>query len=161
MKRHSHLRRLDRVFASHPVYFITTCAHHRNPVLASEQAVAILRDEWAGACDRHGWRVGRYVVMPDHVHFFCAESARAGGKSLSEFVKRWKEWTSKRLARQQSLPPPVWQRQFFDHVLRHEESYAEKWAYVRENPVRAGLVAHASDWPWQGFIHFDSPRGEA
>lgn len=47
---------------------------------------------------------------------------------------------------------PVWQRGFFDHVLRSDESYAQKWDYVRENPVRAGLVKRAEDWPYAGEI---------
>ena len=47
---------------------------------------------------------------------------------------------------------PIWQRRFFDHVLRSDESYAEKWNYVRENPVRAGLVKSADDWPYAGEI---------
>jgi hypothetical protein len=42
--------------------------------------------------------------------------------------------------------------EFFDHILRSSESYSEKWNYVRDNPVRAGLVANADDWPWQGQI---------
>jgi len=46
----------------------------------------------------------------------------------------------------------VWQEGFFDHVLRSDESYAEKWNYVRQNPVRAGLVARAEEWPYQGEI---------
>ena len=46
----------------------------------------------------------------------------------------------------------VWQRGFFDHVIRHSESYAAKWNYVRDNPVRAGLVSDADDWPFQGEI---------
>lgn len=98
--------------------------------------------------------------MPDHVHFFCAESSRSGNTSLSEFIQRWKEWTSKRLVQVLGQPAPVWQRQFFDHVLRQDESYTEKWNYVVENPVRAGLVTEAKAWPWQGYIHFDSPLGE-
>jgi len=47
----------------------------------------------------------------------------------------------------------VWQREFFDHVLRSEESYAEKWEYMRQNPVRAGLAMSAEDWPFQGEVH--------
>ena len=47
---------------------------------------------------------------------------------------------------------PIWQRRFFDHVLRSEESYAQKWEYVRDNPVRAGLVTDADDWPYAGEI---------
>jgi hypothetical protein len=46
-----------------------------------------------------------------------------------------------------------WQPGFFDHLLRHDESYAEKWDYVWRNPVRAGLVAKPEDWPYQGEIH--------
>jgi hypothetical protein len=42
--------------------------------------------------------------------------------------------------------------EFFDHILRSSESYSEKWNYVRDNPVRAGLVANANDWHWQGQI---------
>jgi hypothetical protein len=41
---------------------------------------------------------------------------------------------------------------FFDHVLRSDESYSQKWNYVRENPARAGLVNSAEDWPYQGEI---------
>jgi hypothetical protein len=41
---------------------------------------------------------------------------------------------------------------FFDHVIRHSESYLEKWEYVRQNPVRAGLVNDPNEWSWQGEI---------
>ena len=47
---------------------------------------------------------------------------------------------------------PLWQRGFFDHVLRSEESYGQKWNYVRDNPIRAGLVANADGWPYAGEI---------
>jgi REP element-mobilizing transposase RayT len=46
----------------------------------------------------------------------------------------------------------IWEEGFFDHVLRSNESYSQKWNYVRENPVRAGLVKSATDWPYQGQI---------
>jgi hypothetical protein len=50
------------------------------------------------------------------------------------------------------LAPPLWQKQFFDHVLRSNESYDSKWLYVRENPTRAGLVDSADSWPYGGEI---------
>ncbi len=46
----------------------------------------------------------------------------------------------------------LWQRGFFDHLLRNSDSYSEKWKYVEQNPVRAGLVADAEDWPFAGEI---------
>ena len=47
---------------------------------------------------------------------------------------------------------PHWQKGFFDHVLRSQESAGEKWKYVRENPVRAGLVGYSSEWRYLGEI---------
>jgi len=46
-----------------------------------------------------------------------------------------------------------WQRKGWDSRLRRSESYAEKWAYVRENPVRKGLVKPPDDWPYQGRLN--------
>lgn len=101
---------------------------------------------------RHGWAIGSYVVMPDHIHFFCKPTH--GSKNLSEFMMNWKQWTSKRIKDELKLDGYVWQEEFFDHLLRSDESYSEKWNYVEQNPVRAGLVEKALDWPFSGHIHY-------
>ena len=147
---HKHLRRLERVWPEHPIYFVTTGTHLRKPILASSQVAGILIDEWRNARGRHGWAIGRYVIMPDHVHFFCAPELNA--KPLSSFVGPWKEWASKAIKRVLDLPGHLWQEQFFDQILRASESYSQKWDYVRNNPGRVGLVADANDWPWQSEI---------
>lgn len=147
---HNHLRRLARVWIDWPVYFITTCTFNRRAILASKEVAEILVDEWRVARDRHGWAIGRYVIMPDHVHFFC--SAELGAKTLAGFMQGWKQWTSKRMARELKLSKRIWQEEFFDHVLRSSESYSQKWDYVRKNPVRAGLVESSDQWLFQGEI---------
>jgi putative transposase len=147
---HRHLRRLQRVWIDRPIYFVTTCTFKRQSVLASTEVAKIIAAEWRAAHDRHGWAIGRYVIMPDHVHFFC--SAELEAKPLPIFIQQWKQWTSKRMIRELNFTGSVWQEEFFDHVLRSSESYSQKWHYVRENPVRAGLVHSAEDWPYQGEI---------
>ncbi len=54
----------------------------------------------------------------------------------------------------QSYDAPVYFITFstFDHILRHGESYSEKWNYVHQNPLRAGLVEQPEDWPFQGEV---------
>jgi putative transposase len=111
--------------------------------LASKEAAQVLVDEWQNANDRHGWAIGRYVIMPDHVHFFC--SAELDAKALPAFMHAWKQWTSKRISRELKLSGTVWQEEFFDHVLRSSESYSQKWDYVKENPVRAGLIKRSDE----------------
>ena len=61
--------------------------------------------------------------------------------------------------RAQNIPAPHWQKGFFDHVMRSEESYSEKWLYVAENPVRKRLAAHPEGWPYQGEIYPLAARG--
>jgi putative transposase len=90
------------------------------------------------------------MIMPDHVHFFCAPGEHVP-LPLRPSVKFWKShagrfWPNPKEA-------PVWQRQFWDTQLRREESYAEKWEYVAQNPVRAGLVTKSEDWPYQGELN--------
>ena len=150
-----HLGRLRQVWIRDPLYFITTCTKNRRAVLAEAAIVALLREEWLAAEVRHGWRIGRYVIMPDHVHFFAGPVAEK--KTLSEFVGRWKEWTAKTILRTAGGDSPFWQHRFFDHVIRSRTSYAEKWVYVRQNPVRAGLALTPEAWPHAGHIHFDDP----
>ena len=142
---HNHLRRLDRIWIDAPIYFVTTCTYDRKPVLARYNVAKVLIDEWHAAHDRHGWAVGWYVVMPDHVYFFCRPELDA--KPLSDFVGFWKSYTSRRSDAsnsrgQRPAATTLWQREFFDHVLRSSESYSEKWNYLRDNPVRAGLVSN-------------------
>jgi REP element-mobilizing transposase RayT len=82
--------------------------------------------------------------MPDHVHLFVRGDQ---GFRLSPWIGGLKRAISVVLKSQR-----LWQAGFFDHILRSEESYAEKWNYVRDNPVRAGLVKAADEWPYQGEI---------
>ena len=143
MPSRDHLRRLSEVWAKHPIYFLTLCTHRRQPILTRQRVPALLVDSWPASPGINGWHVGRYVVMPDHVHFFAQPVADC--KTLSGFMRDWKRRTSGRIAEALQLEPPVWQREFFDHALRSPESYDQKWDYVRENPVRAGLAVKVDD----------------
>lgn len=71
---------------------------------------------------------------------------------LSDWVGSLKKSMSKAL-REKGESSPHWQKGFFDHVMRGGESYSQKRDYVRENPVRAGLVFRADDWPYAVQIH--------
>jgi putative transposase len=80
--------------------------------------------------------------------------------TLSQWMKSLKNNLSKTL-RSANVQPPHFQKGFFDHLLRSSESYSEKWHYVRENPVRAGLVQHWQDWPFSGEIFALEYRSDA
>ena len=139
---------MGRVFATTPLYFITFCTHERQRFLASDEVhTAFVR--FAASAESHSnIAVGRYVIMPDHVHLFFRGDCNF---RLGAWVGALKQALAKAAALSRAKAQ-VWEEGFFDHVLRSNESYSQKWNYVRENPVRAGLVKLAADWPFQGEI---------
>jgi len=129
------------------IIFVTICAKGRKTILANEEAHQLLRTAWEWAGD---WIIGRYVVMPDHIHLFCAPGEYVS-QPLSQWVGFWKSHAARHWPRPSQAP--VWQRHFWDTQLRRGESYDKKWEYVLQNPVRAGLVRRAEDWSYAGEMH--------
>jgi REP element-mobilizing transposase RayT len=138
--------RLELVFQKYdpPLYFITFNTYRRRKFLANERVHRQFVDFSKTGLSR-GIAVGRYVIMPDHVHLFVSGPIDF---SLVQWVRVLKRTLSTAI----SAARPHWQKGFFDHLIRHSESYAEKWNYVCQNPVRAGFVQSADDWPYQGEI---------
>lgn len=101
------------------------------------------------AYSEHNVAVGRYVILPDHVYLFVAGDRAF---DLGRWIALLKQSLAKSVARPTPSSDPLWQRGFFDHVLRSDESYDQKWDYVRQNPVRAGLVSASEAWPYAGEI---------
>jgi len=92
--------------------------------------------------------------MPDHIHFFVQGDLSF---DLGLWIRGLKRVVAAAVSggRRQvkaSSQRSIWQRGFFDHVIRNTESYAQKWDYVRENSVRAGLVEKNDEWNFQGEI---------
>jgi putative transposase len=138
---------LDWVFEVDPLYFVTFCTYRRHRWLACSEVHQALIRFGQLAETKFNIALGRYVLMPDHAHLFVR-----GGPDffLEQWIGKLKQALSK--AGRRGREGRAWQEGFFDHVLRNDESYTEKWIYVRENPVRAGLVKSWEDWPYQGEI---------
>jgi putative transposase len=68
-------------------------------------------------------------------------------------IERWISFWKRRVRRHLGANSSVFQPHSFHHRLRRGENYSDKWQYVRMNPVRAGLVQNAGDWPYQGVLN--------
>ena len=121
------------------IYFITICAERKgDDQLCKNGAADLILDSIDFNAKRGLWWPHLVLVMPDHLHGLFSFAADPGmKKALSD----WKHYIS----RQGKFG---WQRDFFEHRLRNDESFVEKAAYIRQNPVRAGLVDQADAWPY-------------
>jgi putative transposase len=147
---YKHLAHLGS-YSANPIVFLSACTYRRRPVLHNDIAHDVLLKIWARSAEANGWFVGRYILMPDHVHFF-ARAAR-DATLLADWVKLWKSLSARRMCATLKLRPPLWQEDYFDRYLRSTESYSEKWDYVVRNAIAAGLVKDVDTWPYQGEIH--------
>ncbi|MEM6602224.1 MAG: transposase [Verrucomicrobiota bacterium] len=120
-------------------YFVTWCVEGKVAVLDNDSYFSALKTAIRQA-DR--WEIETVMIMPDHVHLLASPFHRdeSVGK-LAGFLKK----RSRHLCR----GTWQWQQGTFDHMLRSDESGRQKWEYIRQNPVRAGLVAASQDWPYQ------------
>ena len=129
------------------IVFVTVCTKDRRHILDNETSHHLLVSAWEEA---DAWRVGRYIILPDHVHLFCAPAKRDTA-SLYKWITYWKALVTKSWPNPRDKP--LWQRDAWDRQLRRGDSYTAKWEYVRNNPVRHHLVNDASEWPYQGELH--------
>ena len=121
-------------------FFITICCKQRGKNQLAYRRVANLLFETIKHRNAAGvWYVHLALLMPDHLHLLV--SFPQTDKRVQTVVSKWKEWTTKTLK-------ISWQRDFFEHRLRQEESLSEKADYILLNPVRADLVESAEDWPY-------------
>jgi REP element-mobilizing transposase RayT len=135
---HSKDLRKGRYSQSGQIYLITTVTWDRQPVFGNFHAARILihalrEEQNLGRADTLA-----FVVMADHLHWLMALRE---GAALSVVVRAVKAVTAKKLG------GALWQRGFHDHALRREEDLVGVARYVVANPVRAGLVARAGDYP--------------
>jgi putative transposase len=126
------------------IYFVTICVKDRRPVLANHETLHALEN---AVRKLNEWRIYAAVLMPDHIHLLAAPNERElRVGNLSAAIKRWmrQDFEGQPLR----LPHWEWQAGCFDRLLRSGESAQAKWEYMRENPVRAGLVKEWNEWPY-------------
>ena len=151
LPKRKHLKRLERIYASATpeIYFVTVCTKDRRSILANDEAYMAVASALEQSAQEEEWLVGRYVVMPDHIHFFSSPSGAES--SLSGLVGRFKSLSTRAMWKL-GYNGAVWQEDFFDHLLRSGESYKSKWEYVQLNPFLKGLCESPDDWRYQGEI---------
>jgi REP element-mobilizing transposase RayT len=126
-------------------YFVTTSCCRKQKLFLDKENVQIFLD----ALD---WIVGKKhidlhfcIVMPDHVHLVFQLT---GDKALAEVVKTLKQFTGRRIKQRIGTEDSVWQEQYYDHLIRKDESLSKIIEYCWYNPVRAGIVDSPKEYPY-------------
>ena len=138
-------------YASCGAYFITVCTKERKPLLWADVGANCVRPGAAVELSKLGRiveaeianldaaypevQVDHFCIMPNHVHFLLMIQPAADGRTqfaptISRVVKQFKGSVTKKAGF------PLWQKSFYDHIVRNRESYLDIWRYINENPLK-------------------------
>jgi putative transposase len=121
-------------------YFITiSCKRRGRNQLAYPDMADALFETVQHRNDIGVWYAHLALLMPDHVHLIV--SFPQTKKRMKTILSKWKEWTAKAIG-------ISWQRDFFEHRLRQDESLRQKADSILMNSVRAGLTQEGENWPY-------------
>ena len=132
-------------------YFLTICTINRSRVFVDDQPVRLVLTQLSRTAGDHGFDVIAYCFMPDHVHSLV--EGKHAAADFREFVRIFKQRSSYEWKRK--CGTVLWQRNYFEHVLRNDEDTIGVAKYILENPVRGNLVRRPQDYVYLGSLTMD------
>jgi len=140
-------------------YFFTIVTHNRRQFLCQPENVELLRNSLLYVMQRHKFEIDAFVLLPDHLH--CIWTLPEGDDDFStrwQLVKRYfsqhcesqyKSYVS--VSREKKNEQAIWQRRFWEHVIRDNEDYIKHVDYIHYNPVKHGYTKSPKDWEYSSF----------
>ncbi len=149
----SHYR---RVKLSGGCYFFTVNLMDRRAKTLTDN-IDLLRDAYGNMHRKHPFHCDAIVILPDHLH--AVWTLPAGDCDHSKCWQMFKAGFSRHLppapsrshSKRKKREKGIWQRRFWEHLIRDDDDYRFHLQYCRDNPVKHGLVDVARDWPYSSF----------
>jgi len=137
-------------------FFTVNVAERKGNRLLVDQ-IDTLRAAFRAVQAAHSFRIDAAVILPDHLH--CIWTVPPGD---SDFSTRWgliKENFSRSIQKGERILPSrakrgergLWQRRFWEHLIRDEDDFRRHADYIHWNPAKHGWVKSVVDWPYSGF----------
>ncbi len=127
-------------------YFLTICTRDRNRYFQNEGLINLVLSVLEDFSRRDNFSVWAYCFMPDHLHLLL--EGREKESDLKRFVFGFKQKSGYLAAKAYELA--LWQKSYYDHILRPEEDILGFCRYIWDNPVRGGLIDHYREYPYSG-----------
>lgn len=151
-------------YSTNRIYFITVCTQDRmplfgkpipgaesnnTPVWTDSLAAKMVNDVFLSTiCEYKNVDCLKYVIMPDHIHALIIINSDNPKVTLYEIVQKFKRLSTNRyieMVKEEILPPfnrRIWQKSFYDHIIRDDEDYEIHWNYIDRNPQKWILNEH-------------------
>jgi putative transposase len=140
-------------------YFFTLVTYQRQRLLCLPTNVSLLRNVFRDVMHQHPFIIDAFVLLPDHLH--CIWTLPQGDRNFSTRWRLSKSYFSRQCitlsqknlstSRQNKKERGIWQRRFWEHLIRDEVDFKNHLEYIHYNPVKHGLVEAPKDWEYSSF----------
>ena len=140
------------------IFFLTICTANKQAFFSDSRVSKIITNELEHRYSSNEIKLFCYCIMPDHLHLllslnesYTKKEGAFGERTLQNWVSAFKRYTAKILSEMFNVEP-FWQSNFYDHVVRKDESLVEICSYILNNPVRKGMVSNWEEYPYSKMV---------
>ncbi|MCI0448394.1 MAG: transposase [Chlorobi bacterium] len=148
-RKQIHLKDFDYKCSCY-LYFITICTFNKNPYFKNHEIAKVLEEEFKFRISKNEVFIYCYCIMPDHFHLLLSFTDQYN-KSLQVWISSFKRFTSKTVKERFNLNK-LWQRNFYEHIVRTDESFSSIAEYILNNQVRKGMVKHWQEYKFSNLL---------
>jgi putative transposase len=145
--------RLRRWYAPDAIYFIVAVTQDRQPVFAEQANIDLLRETMRQVKILHPFAMHAYAFMPEHLHLLIFVPERSNISAVMQSIE-WNYTRNYKAARGITASTHLWQRGFWDHVIRDDDDLQWHMDYIHYNPVKHGLTRRPLDYAHTSFHEY-------
>ncbi len=134
---------------SYRAYFLTICTTNKEAYFSKDKICSKILSSLKTACEQGEYRLLAYCLMPDHLHILIHGEEKP--KDLRTWVRDFKKYTT-RVCKADIEINKLWQRSYYEHIVRKDEDLLKKAEYIVNNPLRRGMVNRREDYKWQSIL---------
>jgi putative transposase len=139
------------------VYFLTICTAKKQSYFSNPILSKVIVDELKHRHKNGEIKLFCYCIMPDHLHLlvsleenYIQKKGAFGERTLQDWISSFKRYTS-RIGSSHNIKS-LWQSNFYDHIVRNDESLSGICEYILNNPVRKGMVSTWEEYPYAKMV---------
>ncbi|GAP12956.1 transposase [Longilinea arvoryzae] len=153
-----------RLYVPGCIYFFTVVTFERRKFLVDELARKVLHQAYQDTQSRHPFESLAICLLPDHLHClwqlpendsnFSIRWASIKGIFSRNYLQSGGMESERNASRMAHREVAIWQRRFWEHLIRDEEDLERHFDYIHYNPIHHGYVSELEKWPWSTFHRY-------
>jgi len=153
-----------RIFTKGGIYFFTINTYKRQNIFSSPKSRAILQDAIAHVKTYHPFKIEAYYILPNHIHFlwhlpeddfdFATRIRLIKRRFSIQYREKFDITLPKTTSRKKRNESTIWQRRYWEHLIRDEDDLEHHIDYIHYNPVKHGWVKSVRDWEDSSFHEY-------